>query len=738
MIKKQETMTDDQAASMESRLNTDTEALVSSVLSNNEDIDLLLGQLKLFIQKKDADISAMCGEHSQSFSQSIEGAQKLGKNASDLQSIVQQQSQRIDMTIEQYEQTLSEAVGKRQEISKIDTQLAAVSEFMVIMQLLQNINEEIANGNLYVAIVRILEFADYDSHISSCTVIHGLQQDIESIINNIEKAAENKVSEWLTDFMPVCHPIGSAYLFGTPEVKFNLSPLYEYYMIKKQLGKLDSLEHFYFYRRSRQIQKLLAEAITPPSGREQTESNRPHQYSANDTMYERTKKILCVIGGFFLTEARISSDGFNLIPQQKLDEIWKKAIMSVQNFLSDTNVRYEDYDATINETIQLSHLINLFSDKMSGCSLSCQELKNFLDQKSPIIKKFIIKKATSLLDNSFNNNTQDLMVVKTPEEFTNVAKYGLADTPHEFPTEMKFLPTIIDACKLIETYLEKWADFGAKNNEKTFIDLFETLVIYVYTAMRKIVLDSQQIPTISFIIATTLAFQKTLPYFDSFIQKTVQSTMKPDYDKIKKSANESLDQMLKQLKNLYAENLINQIIDTHIVKEMQSGTPPHMFSSDVVRMLETMVTIMQPIFPHVMFQNVIEFLAKYLSDRISNIIATTKIPWTPDLISATSQNVTFISTWSTLIAIPSAKAQMNGLIKMLNLLLSNQLVTQTSDPQFTNKNKDINYDAMVNIMKNYKPNTTKTLYVIPNTVLSSLISKFQPLCKIAPPQNTKH
>ena len=76
---------------------------------------------------------------------------------------------------------------------------------------------------------------------------------------------------------------------------------------------------------------------------------------------------------------------------------------------------------------------------------------------------------------------------------------------------------------------------------------------------------------------------------------------------------------------------------------------------------------------------------------------------------------------------PSAKAHLNGLIKMLNLLVSNQLASYSTDPSFVRKNPDIPYKAMCTILKNYKAPTGKTksnLNVIQPNLRDELLRKF--------------
>ena len=72
---------------------------------------------------------------------------------------------------------------------------------------------------------------------------------------------------------------------------------------------------------------------------------------------------------------------------------------------------------------------------------------------------------------------------------------------------------------------------------------------------------------------------------------------------------------------------------------------------------------------------------------------------------------------------------MNGVTKMLSLLLNNQLMAITSDPAFKDKNKDIPFDSMVNILMHYSPKTKKALYVIPSNLVKSLTTKFIPYCQ---------
>ena len=150
----------------------------------------------------------------------------------------------------------------------------------------------------------------------------------------------------------------------------------------------------------------------------------------------------------------------------------------------------------------------------------------------------------------------------------------------------------------------------------------------------------------------------------------------------------------------------------------------------MVTFLGTMAEILKPVLSPDLFKTIVENIAITLSSQLAKLFATVKnVKYTPELISNASVNVIFISKWSTFLYVQSAQQKMNGVTKMLSLLLNDQLMAITSDPGFKDKNKDIPFDSMVNILQHYSPKTKKALYVIPSNIVKSLITKFIPYCQ---------
>lgn len=700
-------MTDEEAAIMESSLNTDTDALVSSKLANN-DADAFLEQLQAFIAKKNADISAMCGEHSKTFSQSIRGAQTLGQNASELRTDVVKLREQIVSNIQEYELTLENTTRLRSEIALIDTKLSALSECQIIMQKLDNINTEIKEEHYYVAIVRILEFADYDSKISSSSAIQGLQRDVEPIINHVERLAEDKMKAWLQQFGNKCEKIGRAFLYGDKEEPLTLDPVYEFYLIERQLGHLDSLRKFYSERRQRQL-SMLVESVS-------------NDRSSN--VDERTKKLFATTAGFFVTESRVSGDGFNLIPQTNLDDMWKKTLKVITaHFSVALNL------SSIDELITLSHNISYFSEKMSTISLSCDDLHDFIHMKTTAFRVFLLKTGGNKIRDIIEKNSQETMTIRSPEDFTLVKKYGLEEQPTEYPVEMTFVPAIPLICEYVDELISKWTEYTGTSRDTGLSDIYETLLTTCAVHLSNLGMNLRAVPTCGYMISSLTALIKTLPYFEKEVQILSQSSAKPSSDKVKKKILESIDGISGHLKTLFDDFML-QLLDIHCIKAMEADTPPHNFAQELVTFLGTMTEILKPVLSPDLFKTTVENIAITLSTQLSKLFATVKnVKYTPDLISNASVNVMFIGNWSTMITVPSAKQKMNGVTKMLSLLLNNQLMAITSDPAFKDKNKDIPFDSMVNILMHYSPKTKKALYVIPSTLVKSLITKFIPYCQ---------
>ena len=698
-------LTDEQAAAMESLLSTDTDALVSSILTN-ENPAQYQSQLKAFIAKKNADISLMCSEHSKTFSMSIKGAQNLGVDALKLKDQVNYLRQQIENDIKDYESTLEHATKLRADIAVIDSKLTALSECEILMQRLQNINEQIEKKNYYVAVLRILDFADYDSKIATCSAIQGLQSDIEPIMRYIKHLAEERMRAWILLFNEKCEKIGSSFLYGTEAPPLELNSIYEYYMIERQLGELQSFKELYVKERKSSLYQLI----------------QPIQVHIGD-FNQNIQKLFSCVAGFFVTETRISSDGFNLFSQSELNEFWVKITDFLTSSLIINKTRLH-----LQDLLALSNKINWFADKMDTyCNLSSGCLRDIL-MKTGFKQQFNSEGSREICD-IIDKNSQETMTIKSPEEFKQIQKYSLADPPSEFPIEMPFVPAIPLVCELLENYVVKFSKFSAATNDQNLIEAYEALMSASIKKLEKLGTDFTAIPTCGFMIASLNSLMKSLPYFEKFIQNISQSSIKPNEDSLKKKFYAAIDNISSHLKELF-DNFMLQILDVHCIKVMETGTGPHNFSQELLTFLTAMADVLKPVMTPDSFKVVIENIAITLSSQLSKLFAESQgVKWTPDLISNASVNVSFIINWSTLISVPSAKQKLNGVDTMLKLLLNNQLMAITSEPTFKDKNKDIPFDSMVNILMNYSSKTKKSLYVIPSNLVKSLIQKFLPYCQ---------
>jgi hypothetical protein len=204
-------LTAEEVAAIEARLNTDQDALVSSILASDQ-VEGFSFHLQCFIERRKSDISVMCGEHSLTFAQSIEGAQTLGGSAVQLRDRVRSVESQVRETVHGYEAHLVDAVTLSRSIDEVDRDLEAVSEALVVIQRLKNINEQTIQKNSSVALVRCIEFQEYDSTIASATIINGFQRDAEDVIKHIVKQAECDMKMWLADFRRFSNEFGSACL----------------------------------------------------------------------------------------------------------------------------------------------------------------------------------------------------------------------------------------------------------------------------------------------------------------------------------------------------------------------------------------------------------------------------------------------------------------------------------------------------------------------------------------------
>ena len=718
-------MNEEQAAAMESRLNTDTDALISSILTN-ENVEAFLGQLDSFIAKKNTDISAMCGEHSLTFSKSIEGAQSLGEGATSLQTRVLALQSQIKSTIDDYEKNLSETVTKRQNISVIDQELEAISEALVVLQTLENINEEIKAKNYYIAVVQCLAFADYDSRISGCSMIQGLQKDVDAVLQYIEFQTENAMRKWMTDFRDLCEDLGRSYLYGTPAPTVSYGAVYENYMVKRQLGLLDNLRKDYADRRVRQLGWLIDQ------WKENMKVNNP-------SMVDRIRSLLSRVAGWFLAEAKISSDGFCLMSQAMIDEHWKITLENVQKSLDLENMTAGKLlqMGCVDDMILLAKEVALFQEKMELCSLSCDSVNSWMKKKTPTFRKSLVILSKRTMKNEIENNSYGRMMIKTQEEYDEIARFNICENPPGYPYEAKFVPALPIALNYVEQILNKWISFTGKNSDEQVAQLHAELINAVVSNFGALGKESATIPPCGFVIASLIALKSSIPYFEQKMQESSHGGYRSETEKVRKEIQSQIDVVLDRCVQLF-KDYIFQIVDVHIVRMMLNDKPPHGYAYELGLFLDAMSEVIQPIIPHQLFQTIIEGVAKCLAARLADVFARAdNVSWTPDLISAASQNVKSMGNWPTLIALPSAKQYLNGITNMLSYLLSNQLVTIISDPQFVSKNKGLPFDAMVNILSHYSPKTSKDLYVIPGNLVKTLIQKFTPFCEKKPVADKK-
>ncbi|KAH0789524.1 exocyst complex component SEC15A [Histomonas meleagridis] len=705
-MKSQQTQ-EEQAAAMESRLSTDTDALVSSVLTN-ENIDKFLEDLRAFIAKKNLDISAMCGEHSLTFSRSIEGAQALGIRANNLQNEVNEISKSINNAIDNYEQQLQSTVKAREDINIIDTKLSGIHECLIFFQLLDNINVLIREKCYYVAIYRLLELSDYDSRISSSSVIQSYLRDIEPIIASIEAEAEKDMISWMTDFRNVCKDIGSSFLYGTEMPKFPNNRVYEYYMVEKQLGKLSSLCELYTQRRFKQLDLIFN--IKPPK-----------EY----TPKEQIRFLFSHIAGFFYTEYKITSDGFFLIPQSALDDKWKDMInqikLTIGTLVFPSQTGYDNL-------IMASQEIQLFAEKMSQCSVSCQGLYDFQNNHSESFRKQMEKQGKAVIYKLIDDNAADFMTVKTPAEFKEIERYEFVEPPTEFPFELPFIPGVPKACEAMEKYINNAMNFYGNTNNNKVVELFCAYVKSCATHIYQIAVKDSSMQNCAMLTSSIMVFPKCIPYFENMIAKRSFSSSKAKRNEIIAHFKKTTDDMIELLNSMFKE-FIDQMIDTYSFKMMAKGDPPHNFAIELVMFLESKSLYLKQVLKEERFDGLVQKVVKSIADRIVNVITESHFSWTPQLIDNALQNVSYFGSWSGFIALPSAKRCLNGIQKMFQLLLSNQLVALTSDSNFLTKYRDVPLAAMKVILQNYDPVPYKNLYILSNNLCQNLISQIDKILK---------
>jgi hypothetical protein len=452
-----------------------------------------------------------------------------------------------------------------------------------------------------------------------------------------------------------------------------------------------------------------------------TDNWRPDQREIN------VRPIFSTIAGFFWTEAKISGDGFNLINQSTIDELWQRSLRTVTLSLG-IHQGSSPAKMNIESMISLSHEFQLFSEKMERLSLACAPLHDFLSQRSRALVTHLLKTGSAELRTILQANSAELLTVRNPDEFSDVLRFGLCDRAGSYPVDMSFVPGIPKALILIESLLEKWISFSPTNSDRLIGELYEGLITNVFVTLGAIGQAASQVAPLGFLIGSGLALQTSLPYFDNWVQRASLSTYRPDNDRLKKNLQGQIDKMLSHTKTIFKEFIV-EVISSLVVRQMETGQLPSPFAVEAVMYLETMSAILKPLFPPAYFLNLIEFLATTVSSAYADLIAC--VPrWTPELIWRAGQNWSYIENWSTLIALPAAKTHVTGMGRALQLLISNQLSTVTGDPQFVVKNRNsLPFDTLVVILQKYSGKEAKNAFVIPPALVKTLIGKFTPACK---------
>lgn len=699
------TLTDKQISDIETSLNTNrqaNDALIAAQFSNSTDKEFH-DQLEEFIRRKKEDISSLCQKYSDTFGKSIDSAQKLEASSKEIKGQLNEIEQELNNTILTYREHLQNAVKIRQDINACDEKIRANLEFSVLVQKLENINKEIDNKNYYIATVRALEFANYDSPISTCQTIIELQKEVDPIIAYVENQAEQKMLSWIRDFNEQCFKIGDAFLKEVELPPMDMSPIYEFYMIEKQLGKTELFLSMYNEKREKQLRFI-------------RESKK-----LKEMVPDTTDFLFGITAGFFYTELRISSDGFNLLEPARAKKLWTETIEYLKREFNQefTNEKIEDW-------INLSKKISHFDERMSVCSLNSSALQDVILRRGRQFKNSLQKIGSTQILQIIKGSKLETLRAKSNDELTQSFKYQLCEPAAKFPCDMAFIPEIPTICEIIESTLKKWIDFSLVSQDQLLVELYEGLVKSFSNAMKKVLGESTQIPFCGNIISSLSSFYGALNYFEQFLQKSMASNVKQDKEKLRRVLYSTSEEGVDKIATLFAR-FTDELLDSYYMRDLVKEPPPHGISLQLVMYLETMSSILQTAMPQKLFQLTIEKVAKHISDTLVKlIISMDKINWTPEYISVLGQNVNYIGNWSTLTSIPSAKAYLIGLVKMLSLLTSNQLATYSSDPNFVTKNQDIPFNAMVKILQRYQPVPSRNATVMQPNLVNSLIQKFTP------------
>lgn len=250
-----EALTPKQISTLEAKLNTDADSLISTFLQQ-EDLDDQINTLKAFIEMKNSSIAELYEQNSQFFAAGIHGARELESSAYTFKEEAKAIKDQLQDELFKYEMVIEETQSIRNRICSINSQIEAIDECQILIQQLQSINDELDAGHYYIAAIRALEFSDYDSFLSRATIITSLQQDALKILEYCELETEELLKPWLLDFRQSCENFGKQLLYSNSYQHFDNRPLYEAYMVKKLLGKLPDFQKFYENRRIQQLDTL--------------------------------------------------------------------------------------------------------------------------------------------------------------------------------------------------------------------------------------------------------------------------------------------------------------------------------------------------------------------------------------------------------------------------------------------------------------------------------------------------
>jgi hypothetical protein len=288
----------------------------------------------------------------------------------------------------------------------------------------------------------------------------------------------------------------------------------------------------------------------------------------------------------------------------------------------------------------------------------------------------------------------------------------------------------------LEEALVQWGQFSGKYGDKGFVEVYETFLLQAIGQIGAVPETATTIPATGHLVSSCLALQSGLGYFDQWIQRLSANSARPNSDKIRRKIDEQVDKLVGKIKTLF-RGFTDELLSPLTFKEMQKGKPPHTFSDELVNYLDLMSTFLRPVLPAGMFLKIVERVATGIAERFAEVIVQTEMKWSPELIWAAQQNLNNIQNWPTLIAMPSAKQQLNGISTALNKLLSSQLSAFAADAQFNQACRTLPVDAMLTILMRYQPTKTKEHFVIPATLVKSLIQKLTPFSRLTMPTKGK-